>query len=556
MNSSSHDSDPVESTTAAVTRRHLFSGIGPAVVLAAAVPGATEPRPIPATRRSMRTASVVDFGAKGDGVTDDSAAFRAALAAAQLVEVPPGSFRIASPLTLQDGHILRGAGHSGWEPYSGEGGAKSTVQTEIIVDGHLAISARDTNNVSIEGLAIRALKVKQSPWGGEPGYQSGAIGIDIAGAYQFDARGISFHGLETGVMSVSDDGRPAQMPHIGNWIAHDCDVVFRFISTREDFQTVRDARIEGCVAALHCGVIVHARNCDGLRIENVRFYQCSRNSIVIESTPFVSIIGATLFETKLETIILRGCVYATISGAQFARAGYFLKGKLLQQSSVLMENCSDISFSGLIEQPIGRAFTIIGCTNLSINGAMGMPYWTTGNLASHDGVIRIERSRAISVNASFSGLGYWIAVWADTFSADTVSGRIATEGSAGVVRCVSLQSPPLGHVVRTGAEQRVAARSSVRLDVLRILVPAGKALVTRSVEVTAPHFMFEAAQQRWSGTSQEPGGGSLSIEHKMLDRNEGREARYAVIEVGVHNPTGTPLVLPAGHELRLSLALE
>lgn len=43
--------------------------------------------------------NVLDFGAKGDGTTDDTAAFTAAAAAHSVVYVPPGAYALASPVT-------------------------------------------------------------------------------------------------------------------------------------------------------------------------------------------------------------------------------------------------------------------------------------------------------------------------------------------------------------------------------------------------------------------------------------------------------------------------
>jgi hypothetical protein len=61
------------------------------------------------------TVSVKDFGAVGDGVTDDTAAFNAALNAAKNVKVPPGTYLIN--ITLQDiftgGKTLEGEGREG-----------------------------------------------------------------------------------------------------------------------------------------------------------------------------------------------------------------------------------------------------------------------------------------------------------------------------------------------------------------------------------------------------------------------------------------------------------
>lgn len=58
-------------------------------------------------------ASVKDFGATGDGTTDDTAAFLAAIAAARpgAIEIPPGRYRITKVLRLtRPGIVLRGTG--------------------------------------------------------------------------------------------------------------------------------------------------------------------------------------------------------------------------------------------------------------------------------------------------------------------------------------------------------------------------------------------------------------------------------------------------------------
>lgn len=53
--------------------------------------------------------NVKDHGAKGDGVTDDTAAFAAALAAGDEVLVPPGQYILGSTVTVPTGKHLRGA---------------------------------------------------------------------------------------------------------------------------------------------------------------------------------------------------------------------------------------------------------------------------------------------------------------------------------------------------------------------------------------------------------------------------------------------------------------
>ena len=55
--------------------------------------------------------SVKDFGAVGNGVTDDTAAFNNALSASRYVNVPSGTYVLKSTITLnQFGHSLIGTG--------------------------------------------------------------------------------------------------------------------------------------------------------------------------------------------------------------------------------------------------------------------------------------------------------------------------------------------------------------------------------------------------------------------------------------------------------------
>ncbi|MCB9960258.1 MAG: hypothetical protein H6843_16805 [Rhodospirillaceae bacterium] len=56
--------------------------------------------------------SVKDFGAVGDGATDDTPAFLAALAGAAAVEVPAGRYRLTGTLTLSEGQSLWGRGEA------------------------------------------------------------------------------------------------------------------------------------------------------------------------------------------------------------------------------------------------------------------------------------------------------------------------------------------------------------------------------------------------------------------------------------------------------------
>ena len=56
------------------------------------------------------TVSVKDFGAVGDGVTDDTAAIQAAIDAANTVLIPDGTYLVSAPITLSNSQSLRADG--------------------------------------------------------------------------------------------------------------------------------------------------------------------------------------------------------------------------------------------------------------------------------------------------------------------------------------------------------------------------------------------------------------------------------------------------------------
>jgi hypothetical protein len=71
----------------------------------------SSPRPTPASGHAV-CADVKGFGAVGDGVHDDTAAFRSALLGCVLVQVPEGTYLLSGSLTIPPGAELRGVGRA------------------------------------------------------------------------------------------------------------------------------------------------------------------------------------------------------------------------------------------------------------------------------------------------------------------------------------------------------------------------------------------------------------------------------------------------------------
>lgn len=100
------------------------------------------------------TVSVRDFGATGDGATDDTLAFQTAVDTALSVHIPAGQYRITAPISIKPNRTLTGAGR---------------VATEVVAEGSQAFvfqrnegdnvvepfAATDWNRSAIADLTIR-----------------------------------------------------------------------------------------------------------------------------------------------------------------------------------------------------------------------------------------------------------------------------------------------------------------------------------------------------------------------------------------------------------------
>lgn len=157
--------------TGAVTGLALASDVGAAEEAAAADAtakvaahvAATDPhgdRAYTDSRIPLDWINVKKAGAKGDGVTDDTAAIQAAIDAGPTVYFPPGTYLVGT-LEARLGTVLVGAMRSAYA-YPVSSTRASTLKLKNGTNGNLIHSADGINNVQISNLAFNGNKANNT----------------------------------------------------------------------------------------------------------------------------------------------------------------------------------------------------------------------------------------------------------------------------------------------------------------------------------------------------------------------------------------------------------
>lgn len=120
--------------------------------------------------------NVLDYGAAGDGVTDDTSAITAALAAGNNIYFPPGTYRITSSIAIEANKLIFGAGQR-----------TSTIKVDGAIYGFGRVYlSQTTSRAEIRNLGFQGTA---SALGGVYFEQATRIRIDSCDFYDFTASG-------------------------------------------------------------------------------------------------------------------------------------------------------------------------------------------------------------------------------------------------------------------------------------------------------------------------------------------------------------------------------
>ena len=170
--------------------------------------------------------------------------------------------------------------------------------------------------------------------------------------------------------------------------------------------------------------------------------------------------------------------------------GFYWQGKIDPASRTSIEKIVMIlAFDGLVEQPVGGPLRSATPVNLSINAAIGTPFWSTGSLEVVEGADSYRAIPRSDQRLFLAGIFGLVAVQ----PMPPALLRLTAESRRrvcwrGPVRPIA--GCALGYVARNHDGDQRSAGVTSQLENWCALVPPGKAPVSCSIELTTPGIAF------------------------------------------------------------------
>jgi parallel beta-helix repeat protein len=260
--------------------------------------------------------TVRDFGAVGDGVTDDTAAFRAALTRVRRVYVPAGRYRITGQLRVPEGGALVGEGTLVIE--FGDGPPSTMGNTALLLQG---------DNCRIEGLTL------------EKRFVDGSYGVGIGAEGR---RGVRIERVEISGYSARYG---IHLIDCTDFAIRGCYIHDFMVNTAADM-------IQDSPAAIRVTRSVRGVISDNL-LERIQVGPKGRAS----TSPLVPDYGPQGYQSDHLTLLQ--CRHVTMSGNILSTSGEGIDLSLSRSCTVVGNVIRDIWFEGI--KMLGAAFcTVVG----------------------------------------------------------------------------------------------------------------------------------------------------------------------------------------------------
>jgi hypothetical protein len=376
------------------------------------------------------TVSVKDFGAVGDGTTDDTDAINNALTAGSCIYIPAGTYKITSTLYVSAGKKIYGDGVSTIiKPYLASGSAAFTV-------------GNPANNVLSYGCQVTDLQI--SP----PSSYTGTIGVLIyscVGGYfsnieiqpsdtNMSITGFKFDGGESGFFNIFE-----------NCLCNHTHIGFHMTSTGASFPT--------CQTFIGCSSLGDNTSGDttsiGFFFENVATKSCGNDSVIIGGN--VESCGTGVSIINFNSLTVTGLRFEgntiDIQGGAFTSSCNFISCKNIEITNTFL----------IVNAGYGRN-SFYGCT-----GTAGITNANGNAEINYSFAVDQTPQTIIAHTAQTAALSKWVSSTGSIISQVNANGTITTGGAYGVANTVTIQG---GTATTVGAAGGASALPATPLGYL------------------------------------------------------------------------------------------
>jgi hypothetical protein len=147
--------------------------------------------------KARESVSVKDFGAVGDGVTDDTAAFNTAIATGVPIYVPSGTYKTDGTVTTNKTILSSGASFTGLNPISSSGIAFNLLETSAVNDfTTLLVDRRANHTGGTPGFVNSGILAKTFVSAGNTNFEWAIVGVCDNSATAGENVGGYFQGIK------------------------------------------------------------------------------------------------------------------------------------------------------------------------------------------------------------------------------------------------------------------------------------------------------------------------------------------------------------------------
>ena len=376
----------------------------------------------------MPTINVLDYGAKGNGTTDDGPAIQLAIDALPnggSVFIPEGEYLISTGIQITKGIRILGAGRANFNGYTDS--FSTTVHSGAtlirITTGKTAFSFNKGSNVtafgcSIEEMSFAGTTISQAAFAAAPSFNSNTHAINMSDTAELVLNRLDFMNLDKCIFNTSS--KLAVKCFIEDMTAKDCNFFIKAEDAAADW-TVSN------LSLIKMNYGIHTTSLDGLVMSNATIYRSYVSAMYDvgggsnQISNFINISNCHFFESGGTLCYFHSISQLTITGCDFVRSGLVTS---TVQTGLLIYNSETVSVSGgMIERSRGDGAKIYGNRFVDFATNIMNPGWQVGG---RTGLVMYD-NQLVNVNCSISCVGVTPSYAANFFTSKAVTGTIATD---------------------------------------------------------------------------------------------------------------------------------